>query len=199
MMETTEIIENLYKMKTEEFFFKYFVKSPTWYFEKVLSITSQQEEIDMLDIFRSIISKKLDIDFGNSQIVGSAKIGFSLNPNKHLKQFDDDSDIDIAIISERIFNDLWKKLLEESASNYFINYARYSSCIFKGYLNDKTLSTDDFTDINIQNSFSEISKALRYELSIQHEINYRIYKDWRSFNIYQKKSIEKIKEKEVEK
>lgn len=43
-------------------------------------------------------------------IVGSANWGYSLNPGKAFKPFDDDSDVDVAIVSSQHFEETWKEI-----------------------------------------------------------------------------------------
>lgn len=43
-------------------------------------------------------------------IVGSSKLGYSLNPSKCFKPFDDDSDIDVAVVNPRLFEQYWLQM-----------------------------------------------------------------------------------------
>ena len=45
-------------------------------------------------------------------MVGSAKLGFSISPRKPWKHITNESDIDITIIDEKIFDEFWKELFE---------------------------------------------------------------------------------------
>jgi hypothetical protein len=47
-------------------------------------------------------------------IVGSAKVGFSLDPNAFPRAFSDDSDLDVAIVSPQSFEAAWRAALEWS-------------------------------------------------------------------------------------
>ena len=44
-------------------------------------------------------------------IVGSAKVGFSLNPENFPRKFSDTSDIDVVVVSEELFDTVWMTLL----------------------------------------------------------------------------------------
>ncbi|MEB3188930.1 MAG: hypothetical protein VKL42_01130 [Snowella sp.] len=65
-----------------------------------------EKEHDFYD-FRKRIAQKFDISFYEIYVTGSAKLGFS-----HHKDtiFSPESDIDIAIISEKLFNDIMEKI-----------------------------------------------------------------------------------------
>lgn len=55
------------------------------------------------DEFKLYMSKKLEIHVNNIAIVGSAKMGFSLSPDKNYRTFNDESDIDLVLVSDRIY------------------------------------------------------------------------------------------------
>src|SRR5688572_10700711 len=44
-------------------------------------------------------------------IVGSARTGFSLNPERFLSPFGEKSDIDVAIVHSDLFDDAWRTML----------------------------------------------------------------------------------------
>lgn len=66
------------------------------------------------DEFRRVASKGLGIGANGIYCLGSGAIGWSLNPEKmvdnDLKSFDDESDLDIAFISETHFESAWREL-----------------------------------------------------------------------------------------
>jgi hypothetical protein len=59
--------------------------------------------------FRKKIAQKYEISFHEIYITGSAKLGFSPHKNK---DFDLDSDIDVAIISEKLFEKVMLQITE---------------------------------------------------------------------------------------
>ena len=59
--------------------------------------------------FRKRIGKQFNIPFHEVYITGSAKLGFSPFKNK---TFDLDSDIDVALVSETLFDKIMKSILE---------------------------------------------------------------------------------------
>jgi hypothetical protein len=72
-----------------------------------------QNNLGLYKEFRSVICNNLSIHPQNFSIIGSAKIGFSLNVHKNIgKQFDESSDIDIVLVSNEMFERIWYKLLE---------------------------------------------------------------------------------------
>jgi hypothetical protein len=61
-------------------------------------------------------------------MVGSAKLGFSIAPKKIWNDFNEESDIDIVVISETIFDEYWQELL-----NFNINVKARSEQEDKNY------------------------------------------------------------------
>ena len=68
---------------------------------------NQQNYYDL----REKICGTFDIHPNNFTIVGSAKLGFSLNPDTLWRPFTDGSDIDIVLVSDKLFQDVWMQLL----------------------------------------------------------------------------------------
>src|SRR5262245_33020392 len=60
--------------------------------------------------WRLSLASAIDVDPSEIVVVGSAAVGFSLTPTKRLKAFDERSDIDVAIVSDRHFAEAWHHL-----------------------------------------------------------------------------------------
>lgn len=54
----------------------------------------------------------MDLPEQNIIVVGSAKVGFSLNPDNFPRKFSETSDIDVIVISEGLFDKVWMTLLK---------------------------------------------------------------------------------------
>jgi hypothetical protein len=50
------------------------------------------------------------IHYNNIHMVGSAKLGFSIAPSKLWKPFDFESDIDVVIVSSKLFEKIWEDI-----------------------------------------------------------------------------------------
>lgn len=134
--------QDLLSLETREFYIKYIVKSNYWYFSEYLHIPSDKV-IDVLDRFKEIISENFHISFHSLQLVGSAKTGFSLSPQKALSPFHDESnsqkssDIDIALVSEKLYQHYWDRMRQTEKIQYKRFYQQLTASIFRGYINDK--------------------------------------------------------------
>lgn len=61
---------------------------------------------------RQHISSALQTDPQSILVVGSAKLGFSLNPDSFPRPFTATSDVDVAVIDEALFDQIWTALLK---------------------------------------------------------------------------------------
>ena len=82
--------------------------SSKWIFERIPFVFG--EDYTCFINTKLIISKALGVDLCSIFFVGSSSLGFSLNPAKNLKPFDETSDIDIAIVSHYFFDIAWRTI-----------------------------------------------------------------------------------------
>lgn len=89
---------------------------------------------------KSKLAARFDVNPNHVHMVGSAKLGFSLAPYQLWKRFDDESDIDMVIISEPLFMKFWKELHEFNISTTprteaeNTMYQKFLKYFFKGWL-----------------------------------------------------------------
>lgn len=69
----------------------------------------KDDEDKYFDLKREIAANFSE-HYNNIHMVGSAKLGFSIAPNKLWKPFTIESDIDIVIISTKLFENLWESV-----------------------------------------------------------------------------------------
>ena len=80
-----------------------------WIIEKTPYIFGNDRSLHLR--IKHKLSNILNVDSCSIIIVGSAGTGFSLNPNKGFKTFDESSDIDIAIVSSYYFEIAWQTII----------------------------------------------------------------------------------------
>lgn len=196
-----EIKKDIKILPAKEFYIKHLLRSDNWYFETKLG-ENKEDAIRKSDDFKSVVSQTLEISFNNIAIVGSSKTGCSLTPpkkdqNKLFKCFNDESDIDIAIVSERLFQKYWD-LFRQSYSEVNKRYYKYiSRGIYRGYISEDDLSTIDGCRKEWNEKAAASKKVLRNELYIQPKITYRLYRSWEDFEEYHIQSINEIKRGEM--
>ena len=199
-MDTQEVLKrDLQSLEPKDFYMKHIVKSHNWYFSDYLNVP-QDQIVDRMDYFKEIVSSKLDINFHNVQIVGSAKMGYSLSPRKLLRPFHDEvsgmpsSDIDIAIISENLYEQFWSELRGVKGLWYNkLYYNHLTESIFRGYINDGDLQKIQGINTEWENLVSPINVQLQDKLGFVHPITYRLYRSWDDLEEYQLIAISKAK------
>jgi hypothetical protein len=195
---SVETIKNDLKLLTEkEFLIKYLLKSDNWYFSEYQN-KSEHESISQMDMLKEILNKSIGVAFHNILMVGSGKTGCSLSPDKYFKKFDDgdeNSDIDIAIISSKLFDHLWGKIRTEYSIKYIYQYDQITSSIFRGFINEHNFKNIDEVRPDWNTKIDDANKSLQKYLSIYHPINYRIYRSWEDLEAYHILGIKKLKGK----
>ena len=210
MSNVTLTVEALRKdiltLDVQTIYQKYLLSSDNWYFENILSGFSGNNSVsEITERFNLIISNEFNISPQNIVMVGSGKLGFSLTPPandieaKLFKAFCADgqerniSDIDIAIISEELFDRFWSLLRKSFMLQYKALYDHIPIAVYRGYINENHLlrikgCRKDWKTISLTSK-----KALHSDLFIQHDINYRLYRNWYDFQDYHLQALRKIK------
>lgn len=68
-------------------------------------------------------------------LVGSAKLGFSVSPLKRYKHFGDESDIDVAVVSNDLFDKVWRDVyLYSQRSAPWDEIKEFQKYLFQGWI-----------------------------------------------------------------
>lgn len=199
MADQEALRKDLLSLEPKDFYMKHIIKSHNWYFSDYLCF-SKDEVVDKMDYFKEIVSTNLSVNFHNVQIVGSAKVGYSLSPRKLFSPFHDEcsdnlsSDIDIAIISERLYKRFWDEFRQAKRIRYKQAYYNHlTESIFRGYINEKDLLQVDGMCEEWENLIRPINVILQDNLGFVHPITYRVYRSWEDLEEYQLIGITKAK------
>ncbi len=79
-----------------------------WLLDRIPHIFQDNREL-YID-WKFALAQKLRVDSASVLIVGSGCVGMSLNPYKNYKTYDENSDVDVAIVSDYYFNEAWRAL-----------------------------------------------------------------------------------------
>lgn len=119
-------------------------------------------------------------------IVGSAKIGFSIAPQKRYRFFHDQSDIDIAIVSTHLFNIVWEDVFNcwEDAGGWQ-NFDQFKQYFFRGWIRPDYLPTMRTFRFRREwwDYFQGLTRSSRYG---PYKIHAGLYKSWHFLESYQK-------------
>ncbi|WP_165732216.1 hypothetical protein [Polaribacter sp. 20A6] len=181
------------KIEPEIIVQKYLLEGSSYFFDKEAILDEFQ--------FKKDISLSLGVHIRDIVIVGSGKLGFSIKPDKvepgyfPFKTFDQvkRSDLDIAIVSNKLFDDQLVRLYEHTSQ--YINkeiwkekgdrnaLAKY---ILKGWLKPDFIPKEFKFSDNIQ---EELTK---YKMKFGRDVNIGIYKSWYFFENYHINNIRNI-------
>lgn len=190
-MDRELLIEKI-KTNTEiDIYYEYLLGQNVWYFQN----NSGSQFSSDYDSFKKFISKNLNVPFNNISIVGSAKTRYSFSPQKNLSEFNENSDFDLIIVSRKLFYDMWDVFREISINQNLDSYLKKCKNIFGGFISlrddDNTYGNDKL--IEWQRNILSFKAQLQLTFNIEHDINYRIYSDWKSVEEYHLRGITKLK------
>lgn len=184
--------KDLLEKSLEDVYLEYIVAGPVWYFVERFGTNW----FNKYNEFKVYIATKLNIHYNDIAIAGSAKLGFSINPQKKFKMFDERSDIDVVVVSQKLYYKFWNSYLNDSYSPIRIKkYSYICTCIFR-----KFISFEGFNESN--NDYMEwkkqtlgFEKDLQLRFGIRNEIHYRIFESWDAAKSYYIAGMEKNKER----
>lgn len=171
--------------------------SSKWIIERVPFIFNN--DFESYITWKDKLSKKINVDSKAIVFTGSASVGFSLNPDKNLKAFDTNSDVDVAIISSYYFDISWHFLRNIGTKRYSYTPKEKNAIeehrkrlIYWGTIaTDKIIQILPFGQLWI----SALDDMAKQSPTENREINFRIYRDFESLKAYQIRSLKGIKEK----
>lgn len=177
---------------------RYIIEGASYFFDKYYS----GDEFE----FKKAVSETLKVHIRDIVIVGSGKLGFSLKPENDdtsvplfkFKVFDHDfqrdtqsqkSDLDVAIVSPRLFDRELENLLDhtESYKNFIgPNRTDFAKFILKGRFITDYLPKDFPLTKEIN------SVQSNFKMKYAREISLEIYKSWFFFETYHRNNIQRI-------
>ena len=175
---------------------QYLFSSNVWFFAQRFNNGKQYEQYDL---FKAYFSKRLKLPTNDIAIVGSAKTGFSLAPAKDFSPFHEGSDIDIAIVSPKIFRDSWEAYLQLKSENRLPNQKIIARDIFRRFVTLKNPPSGSKYFDEWSKLVDPFKKDLQLTFGMPNEINYRIYKSWDDAKRYHNDGLFEIAKKIREK
>lgn len=156
---------------------------------------------DLLWSLKKDFSKAFGLCIREIEIAGSAKIGISYNKGKYNKRFDENSDIDIIIVSSSLFDNLWLKVVEFDKNNFKLDESeRINLNQTLNYINEGIISPDKLPlelepRKEIWDIFEKFSGKPEYDYR---KVRGRIFKNWFFVERYYLNSFHLL-EKEIQK
>lgn len=149
--------------------------------------------------WRHEVAKRLNVDPTGIQLVGSARLGYSLSPRKNFKLFDAQSDLDIAVVSNEIFDAAWLELrgligsrIELDSKKQYLRKLVFEECIALDIVLPHLSFGERWSYVR-----DEIADLLGDELN-DREINYRLYRNHRALREYQLIGVSGARDRAIE-
>ena len=169
---------------------KYLFDHPPFYFKNTPGL---------FEDFRDEVCAFFKIHQQNFAIVGSAQIGFSLSPEHYGIPFGSTSDIDVVLVSEDLFQDLWMMLIEYRKKTfssldplYRKKFSELQRILFFGNIRfDKLNDTFAFAK-TWWDFFNHMSRNPKYG---SRRVRASLFKSWHHVTHYYAEGIDKLKEK----
>jgi len=143
------------------------------------------------------IKNFFNLSWVNSIImVGSAKMGFSINPDNNFRDIQDDSDIDMVVVDEHLFDSYWMKLFEfdikmmPRSESEDRKYKRFLKCLFKGWIRP------DLFPFNFdgKKAWEEFFRSISYKEYDKRKVTGAVFKNDYFFMKYHENNIKQIRE-----
>lgn len=159
---------------------------------------NRQQYVD----WKRTLASKIEVDAACITLVGSAAVGVSLNPAKGLKVFDEQSDIDVAVISPFHFSSGWRYLRMNGARRLRVDRRTLIAWDehVRRYIYWGTLATDRLLGVLPfgHDWLKATADMAAFEPTVGRSINLRIYADHDSLRAYQVAGIRALRDSNLE-
>ncbi|MBN1803335.1 MAG: hypothetical protein JW891_17620 [Candidatus Lokiarchaeota archaeon] len=144
---------------------------------------------DLYFELRNEIAINFGLHLSQVILVGSAKLGFTIKIDQRYREFYDESDFDIAIISNEFFEKVWESVYEyKNNAGYWGGENSFKKYLFKGWIRPDFLPVSptfkfasDWNDF-----FRSLTNSRKYG---PYKISAGLYKSWKFLEDYQIKNV----------
>jgi hypothetical protein len=145
--------------------------------------------------FRRVVARALNVGTADVGIVGSARTGFSLSPGKPFEPFGPSSDVDVLVVSERLFDMSWMEILSAGSrvmtgtERRYIQEHRERHWIYGGWV-----WPDRITGVLVMGTawFRAFRDLPRVTGILEHEFGGRVFRTWEHARLYYMRSLLEI-------
>jgi hypothetical protein len=154
----------------------------------------KDDEDKYFDLKREIAANFSE-HYNNIHMVGSAKLGFSIAPSKLWKPFTVESDIDIVIVSTKLFESLWGSLHEFNIA--LTNRTKQEDATYKSFLNyffKGWIRPDLFPfESSLQTDWFDFFKSISYGKYGPQKVTGALYHSFNFFEKYHTANVAKLR------
>jgi len=154
----------------------------------------KEDEDKYFDLKREIAANFSE-HYNNIHMIGSAKLGFSIAPTKLWKPFTIESDIDIVIVSTKLFENLWRNVhefnigLTDRKKDEDIRFKRFLYYFFKGWIRPDLFPFE----YPVKTEWFEFFKSISYKKYGPQKITGALYHSFDFFEKYHTENIAKMR------
>lgn len=151
---------------------------------------------DAFESMRMRVARNFQVHPTNIFVVGSAKLGFSIAPEKRWTHFNDESDIDVAIVSPELYLAVWRQISDILTVDPTFHWRRkglFAEKHLMGWLRPDALPPSPA--LVLADEWFEFFRALTAEqVCGPYRVNAGLYYDIHFLEQYQERAVEMCKE-----
>ena len=133
------------------------------------------------------ISRHFELHPSQVIVVGSGKLGFSIVPYKRYREFGDQSDLDVAIVSDNLFDFLWEAVFDHySGGIFWETELQFKHYMFQGWLRPDHLPVTFPTKGEWFEYFRQLTVSQRFG---PYKVSAGLYRSWHYLETYQQKAV----------
>jgi hypothetical protein len=159
-----------------------------------------------MNTLRRHLCPRFNLKGDNVIVIGSAKIGFSLNPDSYFAPFTEESDIDVLVVDEKLFDEAWSLMLQW---NYPLRrpgirwHANRKSNLYWGWFEPARLKFQQITFLPprlapLRDMSTRWFQAFRglalYPEFASRDVSGRLYRTWDHARLYHEEGLRQILE-----
>lgn len=168
-----------------------------WIFTKKFGANANEK----FQEFKVVMASVFTVPPTDIFICGSSLLGYSLSPHKNFSDFNENSDVDIVIISSKLFKQYWKEFFVDYTYSKLCgkNYSLIAKNVFKHFIdfhNQYAIQHPLF--IEWEKKTAGYQKVLQIKFDFPSEVSYRIYSSYEDYQSNLIKTIYDIKENKNE-
>jgi hypothetical protein len=130
------------------------------------------------------VAEKFDLHPSEVLVVGSGKLGFSIAPTKRYRHFSDTSDIDVALVSSRLFDACWADVFAFKVErNFWRRESEFNSYLVRGWIRPDMLPPA--RRFKRAGDWWAFFSALSKDLKTNYRIRAGLYRAWPFLEQYQ--------------
>jgi hypothetical protein len=138
---------------------------------------------------KSVVGQKFNLHTSQVLVVGSAKLGFSIVPDKRYRAFGETSDIDLVLCSSELFDMFWQAVFSYWArGETWDGLGDFRRYLFRGWMRPDKLPPAKSFERSQQwwDFFRELTASGKFG---PYKISGALYKSWDFLEVYQEKCV----------